>query len=177
MMRSLNTLMVLVLATLLSACGNQSQTELKEWMREEAKGMRGKVPPLPEITPFPAVAYEGRSQIIPFSPQKVVATEAAAGKTLLDDDRPRQPLENFPLEDLRITGVIVRAGVQYALIAPPLPNKPMHVSVGDYMGRNMGRITLITTDAVTILETTKDNSGAWLEREVIKPIPRQGGKK
>jgi Tfp pilus assembly protein PilP len=45
------------------------------------------------------------------------------------------------------------------------------------MGRNFGRITSITTDAVTILETTKDNSGAWIEKEVIKPIPRQGGKK
>ena len=176
-MRSLRPLMILVIASVLTACGNQSQTELKEWMREEAKGMRGKVPPLPEITPFPAVAYVGRSLIIPFSPQKVVATEAASGKTLLNDDRPRQPLENFPLEDLRITGVIVRDGVQYALIAPPSPNKPMHVSVGDYMGRNFGRITSITTDAVTILETTKDNSGAWIEKDVIKPIPRQGGKK
>lgn len=176
-MNSLNTLMLLVIAVVLAACGTQSQTELKEWMREEAKGMRGKVPPLPEITPFPAVAYEGRSQTIPFSPQKIVATEAAAGKSSLDDDRPRQPLENFPLEDLRITGVIVRGGVQYALIAPPSPNKPMHVSVGDYMGRNFGRIISITTDAVTVLETTKDNSGAWIEKEVIKPIPRQGGKK
>lgn len=176
-MSARHTLLIVACGIAMAACGTQNQTELREWMREQAKTMRGKVPPLPEIKPFPPVAYEGRALVTPFSPQKIVTVEAAAQKTLPDADRPRQPLENFPLEDLRVAGVIVKDGVAYALIAPPAPNKPMHVRKGEFMGQNFGKIVSISTEAVTVVETTKDSSGTWVEREVIKPVPRQGAKK
>lgn len=170
------TLIILAFLPELHACGVTSQTELKEWMREEAKNMHGKVPPVPEIKPFPAVAYEGRARLVPFSAQKILATELESAKSSPDINRSRQPLENFPLEDLRISGVIVRGGIPYAMVTPPFPNKPKHVSIGEFMGQHLGRIISITTDAVTILETAKDDGGEWVEREVIKPVPRSGGK-
>ncbi len=165
---------VAALVILLAGCGSEQQTELRQWMRDEAKTMRGKVPPLPEIKPFPAVAYEGRTLQMPFARQKIVTIEAVADNAKPDTDRPRQPLENFALEELRVAGVIVRNGVAYALISPPLPNKPVHVREGEYMGTHFGRVVKISTEGVTVLETTKDSNGAWVEREVIKPVPRQG---
>ena len=176
MMRYLGWIGVL-LAVSIAGCGGEAQTELREWMREEAKSMRGKVPPLPELTPFPPVAYDGRSLIVPFSPQKIVSTEQAAERLGGDQERPREPLETFALEELRVAGVIVRAGVSYALISPPAPNKPRHVTVGQYMGKNSGRVVAITTEEIRVLEATKDNNGVWLEREIIKPVPRLGEKK
>jgi type IV pilus assembly protein PilP len=161
----------------LAGCGGETQTELKEWMREEAKNMRGKVPPLPELTPFPPVSYDGRSSIVPFSAQKIVSTEPVAERLGGDVERPREPLENFALEELRVAGVIVRAGVSYALISPPAPNKPRHITVGQYMGKNSGRVASISTEEIRVIEAAKDNNGVWLEREIIKPVPRQGDKK
>jgi type IV pilus assembly protein PilP len=169
------SIVVLVLA--LAGCGNEAQTELTQWMQEESKSMRGKVPPLPELTPFPAVAYDGVKLIVPFSQQKIVIVEPATDLSSPDSDRQRQPLESFALEDLRVTGIIVQDGVSYALVTPPLPNKPKQVRVGEYMGKNFGRVTAITTDELRVLEATKDNNGVWVEREVVKPVPRNGDKK
>lgn len=159
---------------LVSACSTVEHEDIKNWMREQAKDMRGKVTPLPQIQPFPAVAYESEALLTPFSNAKIVNAEPAADKSAPDRDRPRQPLENFALEDLRVTGAIVDAKFPIALIQPPLPNKPKHVTVGEFMGQNFGRITKITKDGITVIETVKDSNGAWTDREIVKSVPKQG---
>jgi len=161
----------------LTACGPAEHADLKGWMTEQAKGMKGKVPELPRIEPFPAVSYEAETYLSPFSALKIVTKDAAADKSSPDQQRPRQPLENYPLEDLRLTGVIVDGAGPHALIQTPPPNKPKHVRVGEFMGQNFGKVTAITRDGITVVETVKDTSGAWVEREVPMFVPRDGGKK
>ena len=169
-------MMPIMVALLLSACSTVEHEDIKNWMREQAKDMRGKVAPLPQIKPFPAVAYESEALQAPFSPSKIVTAEPATDKSAPDRDSPRQPLENFALEDLRVTGAIVNGKFPIALIQPPPPNKPKHVTVGEFMGQNFGRITQITKDGITVLETVKDSNGAWTDREVVKSVPKQGGR-
>ena len=161
---------------LLLGCAAEDHQDLRQWMREEAKGMRGKVTPLPEVTAFPVVAYETESLTPPFAPGKIVTLEAAADKTAPDRTRPPQPLEVFPIEDLRVAGILVTGAVPYALIQTPPPNKPKHVRVGEYMGRNFGKITAITRDSITVLEIVKDANGAWVEQERILMVPKEGGR-
>ena len=79
-------------ALLLAGCASSEHDDLKEWMREQAKGMKGKVQPLPEITAFPAVAYEGEKLIPPFAAAKILTTDSANDKSAPDRDRARQPL-------------------------------------------------------------------------------------
>ena len=162
------------LALALGACATQDQTELREWMSEQAKGMRGGVPPLPEIKPLDAVAYEGKDLVVPFSSQKIVTAEPAAKAIVGEIGRVRQPLENFPLEDLTVQGIIVTGKRPYALVQPKPPNKPMHVGVGDYLGQNFGKVVSIDCESVKVLETIKDNNGVWTEREIVKVLPKQG---
>lgn len=166
-----------VLLAVLAGCAETQHSDLREWMKEQGKTLRGKVPPLPEVKPFPPIAYKGRDAAAPFSAKKIVTIESASEQQKLDLDRPRQHLENFPLEDLRVTGVIIKDGQGVAMIAPPAPQKPKPIRVGEYMGQNFGRVLSITTEAVTVLETAKDSGGAWIEREVVKEVPRQGAKK
>ena len=162
---------------LLSGCAGKEHQDLREWMREEAKDMRGRVSPLPEITAFPVVAYETEMMTSPFAPGKIVTLEAASSdKTAPDRTRQQQPLEIFPIEDLRVVGVIMAGAVPYALIQTPPPNKPKHVRVGEYMGRSFGKITAITRDGVTVLETVKDVNGAWVEQERKLDVPKEGGR-
>ncbi|MDK9702988.1 MAG: pilus assembly protein PilP [Sulfuritalea sp.] len=172
-MRSYKLLFLLPL--LLLGCAAEEHQDLREWMREEAKSMKGKVAPLPEITAFPVVAYETEKLTSPFAPGKIVTHEFMADKTAPDRARPQQPLEIFPIEDLRVMGVIMAGTVPYALIQTPPPNKPKHVRVGEYMGRAFGKITAITKDGVTVLETVKDASGAWVEQERLLLVPKEGG--
>lgn len=168
--------MVLGALVLMAGCANVEHEDLKDWMRTEAKNMKGRVPRLPEIKPFPFVAYEAQKMNAPFSASKIVSVDALADKASPNRDRPRQPLEGFPLEDLRVTGIVLAGKVPVALVQPPLPNKPKHVRVGEFMGQNFGRVTQITGDGITVLETIKDTNGAWTDREIQKSVPRQGGR-
>ena len=63
----LHRLLVLYPLLLLGCAGEQHQ-DLREWMRDQAKEMKGKVAPLPEITAFPVVAYETETLTAPVAP-------------------------------------------------------------------------------------------------------------
>ena len=168
--------LLLLCPLLLLGCAAEEHQDLREWMREEAKEMKGRVSPLPEITAFPVVAYETETLTSPFAAGKIVTLEAVALKSTPDRVRPQQPLEIFPIEDLKVAGIIMAGQVPYALIQTPPPNKPKHVRVGEYMGRSFGKITAITKDSVTVLETVKDVNGAWVEQEKVLTVPREGGR-
>ena len=161
---------------LLQGCATEEHQDLRAWMREEAKSMKGRVAPLPEITAFPVVAYETETLTPPFAAGKIVTQEAVADKTAPDRSRPKQPLEIFPIEDLKVVGIIMAGAVPYALIQTPAPNKPKHVRVGEYMGRSFGKITAISRESVTVLETVKDPGGAWVEQEKVLMVPKEGGR-
>jgi Tfp pilus assembly protein PilP len=66
--------------------------------------------------------------------------------------------------------------VPYALIQTPPPNKPKHVRVGEFMGRNFGKIAAITREGVTVVETVKDANGAWVTQEKLLIVPKEGGR-
>lgn len=168
--------LLLLLPLLLLGCATEEHQDLRQWMRDEAKGMKGKVAPLPEITAFPVVSYETEMITPPFAAAKIITLEVAADKTAPDRTRPQQPLEIFPLEDLRVTGVIMAGTIPYALIQTPPPNKPKHVRVGEYMGRNFGKITAITREGITVLESVKDANGAWVAQEKLLIVPKEGGR-
>ena len=167
-------LLSFLLVLLLAGWAAEEHQDLREWMRDEAKGMRGKVAPLPEITAFPVVAYETETLVPPFSPAKIVTLDVSADKSAPDRTRPPQPLEAFPIEDLRVMGIITAGAVPYALIQTPPPNKPKHVRVGEYMGRSFGKITAITPEGVTVVETVKDANGAWVSQERQLNVPKGG---
>jgi type IV pilus assembly protein PilP len=172
MIRHIVGLVVPVLV--LAACGAPEHSDLKQWMQDQASTMKGKVPPLPQIEPFPAVSYEGVALIPPFSTAKIISTEAVADKTAPDHNRLPQPLERFPLEDLRVIGIIVEGNTPHALIQTPPPNKPKHVRIGEYLGQNFGRVISITRDTVMVRETTKDANGAWVPKETPLRVMQEG---
>jgi type IV pilus assembly protein PilP len=167
--------LLFICSLLLLGCAAEEHQDLRQWMREETKGMKGRVSPLPEITAFPVVAYETETLTPPFAAGKIATLEAIADKTAPDRTRPQQPLEIFPIEDLKVVGIIAAGAVPYALIQTPPPNKPKHVRVGEYMGRSFGKITAISKEGITVLETVKDANGAWVEQERKLDVPKGGG--
>jgi Tfp pilus assembly protein PilP len=42
------------------------------------------------------------------------------------------------------------------------------------MGRSFGKITAISREGVTVKETVKDASGAWVEQEKVLMVPKEG---
>jgi type IV pilus assembly protein PilP len=154
------------LALLLAACGGEEHQDLKQWMTEQASGMHGRVQPIPEIKPFPIISYDAGDTLEPFSPAKVVPEKrSSAGGIQPNFDRPKEPLEAYPLESLTMVGVVRKNKALHALIQ--VDNMVHQVRVGNHLGQNFGVVSSITESQVSIKELVQDPSGQtadWVER-------------
>jgi type IV pilus assembly protein PilP len=169
-MISLPRLALLLAVILLAGCASEEHQDLKEWMRESSKDLKGGVPPLPELRPFPIVSYDASNIVDPFRASKIVPEKSAGtgGKTP-DFDRPKEPLESYPLESLKLVGVMMpgtgNTKTPYALISSS--DGLNYVVTGNHIGQNFGVVTAITAMEVKIKETVKDPTGQtadWVER-------------
>ena len=102
---------------LLAGCTGGSQDDLKTWMDEQAKTMRGAVRSLPELRQVSVVAYAGTQGDDPFRSGRMEPERRASASALRPDlDRRREPLEAFPLESLQMVGVLMQGNNTHALI-------------------------------------------------------------
>jgi type IV pilus assembly protein PilP len=158
----------LVLVTLLlAACGSEEHQDVKAWMADASKDMQGRVQPIPEIKPFPIVSYDAGDLPEPFNPAKVVPERRTGGGGGMqpDFDRPREPLEAYPLESLKMVGVVRKNKVLHGLIQ--VDGTVYQVRPGNHLGQSFGVITSITEAQVNIKELAQDPSGQtadWVER-------------
>ena len=166
----MNRAAILGACVLLAGCAGGSEDDLQAWMTEQAKTMRGSVQTLPELKPFPVVAYAGTQGDDPFrSARMEPERRASAGALRPDMDRRREPLESYPLESMQMVGILMQGRNTHALIKA---NNALHqVKVGNYMGQNFGVVTQITETEVTLRELVEDVYGDWVER--ITPLTLQ----
>jgi type IV pilus assembly protein PilP len=150
---------------LLAACGAEHQ-DLQAWVKEQDNLPRRRIEPLPEVKPFEAFAYAADKDglVDPFRPRKIEAPRQAAGSGLQPDlNRPREPLEAYPLENLRMVGTLSQHRQVYALVKTPDSNL-FRVRKGNYLGQNFGVITEIDEASVKLKEIVQDSVGDWTER-------------
>ena len=167
-------LVILASVGLASCSGGADQEELRQWMNDATKGVRGKVPPLPQVKPYEPVAYDAGNLLDPFNPAKLVPDNKGGGKRP-DFDRPREPLESYPLESLKYVGVVTKKGVSYAIIQ--VDGALYQVRTGNYLGQNFGVITKITESEVVLKELVQDAAGDWVERVSTLSLQGQEGAK
>ena len=153
----------LALVFLVAGCGGGDHEDLKEWMRESTKDLKGKVPPLPEVKPYEPVAYDAQALVDPFKTGKLEPAQKKGGGGVQPDfNRVREALESFPLESLKYVGFLQRGKMPNALILAE--SAVYQVKIGNYMGQNFGIITNITENEVTLRELIQDSGGDWVER-------------
>lgn len=156
----LPAMLPLVVALLLSGCSDD-QGDLRSWMEENSKGLKPNLKPLPPIQQVVPVAYEGAGKVDPFRVAKL-EPDKKGGQFAPDANRRREPLESYPLESLKMVGVLLRHGQANAIISA---DKTLHqVKVGNYLGQNYGQITAITETEITLKELVEDANGEWTER-------------
>lgn len=150
-------------AVLVAGCSGGEQQDIQAWMGEQARAMRGSVKPLPEIKPFPVVSYDGAAGDDPFRTGRMEVEKRAANPALRPDmERRKEPLEAYPLESLRMVGVLIQGRNSHALV---LAGKNLHqVKVGNHMGQDFGVVTKISENEVTLKELVEDVHGDWVER-------------
>ncbi|WP_263769814.1 pilus assembly protein PilP [Propionivibrio soli] len=168
---------ILIVSILLAACSGDDHQDLRQWMAEAAKGAKGKIPPLPQVKPYEPVPYDVSNIVDPFKPAKIgVAEKKGSGSGVQPDmDRPREPLEAYPLESLKYVGVMTKRKASYAIIQ--VDGSLYQVKTGNYIGQNFGVITRITESEVALKELVQDSAGDWVERTSALLLQDQGGTK
>ena len=80
-----------------------------------------------------------------------------------DLDRVREPLESFAIAELQMVGMLERSGAYIALIKDT-QGQVHRVMVGNYMGRNHGRVISISASQLDLTEIVPSGAGGWVER-------------
>lgn len=81
-----------------------------------------------------------------------------------DSNRPREALEAFPLDTLRMVGTLDQGGQSWGLVRAN--DGTIHrVQPGNYLGQNHGRIANITEYEIELVEIVPDGLGGWIERQ------------
>ena len=163
---------------MLGACGGEEQSELRQELATMTKDLRGKVDPLPQVKSFEPVPYRGEGMVDPFVPNRIVVTQAAAGGgggggVQPDLNRPKEPLEAFPMESIQMVGTLSQNQDVFALVRAGA--SLFRVKKGNYMGQNFGVITGIDEGQISIKEVVQDSGGDWVERSTS--LQMQGGGK
>ena len=154
---------ILLISTLfLASCGGIGTDDLEKFVAETGKDMQGKVEPLPQIKPYEPFNYEAFNLPDPFKPRKL-SPAGGGGGMQPDLTRPKEPLEAYSLETLKMVGVVTDKGRTHAVVSTP-DKSIYHVHVGNYMGQNFGLITKITESEIDLKEIVQDSAGDWTER-------------
>lgn len=166
-MMGLRTIIAAPLALVALAGCDDGQVELRAWMDETRKNtpvVVDKVPPPKTFAPF---RYGANADVEPFSQAKlkVAAPTASRAGSLLQPDprRAKEPLEAFPLDNLKMVGNLRQGGANVALLQAEAALYP--VRVGNYIGTNSGRVLRISESEVSIRELVQDAAGDWVERD------------
>lgn len=167
----------IILAALMTACGGEEHSDLKQELNNLTKDVRGKIDPLPVVKPYEPVPYAAFDMPDPFGPAKIElvtkASVGAGGGLKPDLNRPKEPLESFPLESLAMVGVLQQSKQIFALVKAD--TNLYRVKIGNYLGQNFGVITTISDNQIQLRELVQDASGDWAERQSVLQLIEVGG--
>lgn len=156
---------------LLSGCGGEEFQDLRDFVKNAGADMRGKVEPPPELKPYEPFTYDNSLGLPdPFKPRKQEPKAgSSSGINQPDMFRNREPLEEVPLEGIKMVGYLSRENVGHAIVRSP-DGKLHRVKAGNYLGPNFGKIISVTETEIKIKEQVQDSAGDWTERISILPL-------
>ncbi|MFJ2693736.1 pilus assembly protein PilP [Pseudomonas sp. NPDC087336] len=170
-MSSLRGSSIVVLIAVLAGCGGGDDfSDLDAYMNEMRLRAPGKIEPTPTFRSYPTFTYNAANLRSPFSPQVKVdlARQQGSRNVKPDPNRVKQYLEGFNIEQFEMVGTISNAAGSFALLRGA--GGVHRLKVGDYLGRNDGRIVAISGSQVEVVEIVPDGEGAWLERPRTLPL-------
>lgn len=153
---------------LLAACDAPSEhQDLHDFMAETKRRPQGQIEPPPPFRPQQPFAYAAMTLRSPFDRPAADDLEQRGGKTVEPDmTREREYLESFNIAALSMVGTLTKGGVFQVLINDGQGSVHL-VTVGNYLGRNHGKIVRADASQIEVLEIIPDGSNGWVERPRI----------
>lgn len=160
---------VMLMSLVLLGCAPKPDlNDLREFTRDAYRNRKPDVEPLPEVEPYESFIYAAETINSPFLESNLREKEpevgiGIGGGSVFEPSRRRETLEQFPLDSLSMHGTMFQDGLAWVLIRTP-DGGTHRITVGNYMGRQNGKIMEIQEDEVLIREVVKGPTGEWEER-------------
>lgn len=156
-----------IILSLLVACSDQHLGDLQNYV-SDVKARKGKIDPLPEFEQIPQFVYQSNDMKDPFATWKAEVAPVARNKNSSDlypdAQREREELEAFPMDTLRMMGVMEMKNVRWGLVKDS--DGIVHrVKTGNYMGQNFGKITSVGPEDIVLVEIVPNGLGGWERRQ------------
>jgi type IV pilus assembly protein PilP len=161
-------IVLIVTSSLITACSGR-QDDLNRYISEVKSRPATPIPPIPPVRTYTPYEYDGLTGRDPFrqstSEGSDQVTQSGTAKGPRPDlQRPREYLERFELDTLSMVGTFSKETSDWALLRDP--DGVVHrVSVGNYIGKNHGKVNGISVKQVQLSEFIADGTGGWLVRE------------
>lgn len=155
-----------LLATL-PGCGPSSEfADLRKQLDEIRQRPRGSIQPPPEFESQPIHTYAGHKLRSPFQPPAGYDDVSNADTRAVAPDltRPREYLEQFNIEALRMKGTMRREGQPLTALVDDGAGGTHPVRKGSYLGKNFGRVVDIEETRISLMEIVPDGHDGWVER-------------
>lgn len=170
---NLTKLILIVFTVILSACSENEQVELEQWMQEQKKMTPTTVAPIEKPKQFSPVSYQSFMNDDPFDELKlkrILDRLRNSNTSLIKPDllRKRTLLESYPIDSIKMVGFITQKNKPVAILS--VSGVLFNVSVGDYLGQDFGKITNITEQSISFKELVQDGSGVWVKRDSQLPL-------
>ncbi len=177
-MNRLLTIAILALgATVLTACNSSnSHQDLRDFIAENKRRPPGAIKEPPQIKPYQAFSYDAYRLRSPF--ERPASTQIEQQVVSLSNDvqpdliRQKERLEQFDLSALSMVGTLKKGQTLWALVSDP-EGGIERVQVGNYIGKNHGKIIALTTSQIDLIEIVASGDG-WLERPNVVEIKTAG---
>lgn len=164
--KKLNILCIIPAAMLLMSGCSKDVNDLYTFIENEKISNVGSVKPLPQFKPYESFSYSATDIRDPFVADMELDEDPDMVASALhpETNRPKQPLEAFPLDTLAMVGIMEQKENRWGLIKDP-QNVVHRVKLGNYMGKNEGRIIDITETDIHLVEIVPDGIGGYIERD------------
>lgn len=161
-------LMLLTAITLVACSSSRDFDDIRAEMQRLDERPTGTVPDVPEYESQELFFYSAGDRRSPFrSPieeEEEEVIEMVDTGIAPDEDRSREPLEAFALDELRMVGHIESSGRGIRALVVDPSGELHQVQVDQYVGDNYGRVTAVRPDSLELLEIVPSGRGGWLER-------------
>ena len=158
-------LMVSLVCVTLSGCSSDGLEDLREFVKNAYADKKPRVEPLPEIKTQETFIYNAANLVDPFAAFNLTPQgQKSASGPRPDPNRRKEPLEDYPLDSLKMVGTLSRGKQAWAVIQAP--DGTVHrAQTGDHLGQNSGMINKISDEKIDLIELIQGTMGDWVERE------------
>lgn len=177
--RILHSFAIAVIVAATSGCVDRDMSDLEIFAQEIMSRKGSSIVELPPIEPYEVYTYSSAEAIDPFEPfykeqqsQQVAAADQGGNGTRPNFDRNPEELESYALDSLRMMGTLELDNELWGIVRSP--DGTIHrVQVGNYVGRNHGKIVGISEESIDLNEIIQDGQGGWQERSAALALVSQ----